>query len=97
MSACETDIIEFTGCDTEQEQATLGHGRPASEAFPTWDAIRIWAPFVIMGHIPPCMQQPQVQADLHDAADPFTRSEAWKEPHRARANSSVPKNPLITV
>jgi hypothetical protein len=34
MFVCETDIIDVTGPDTEQEQATLGRVRMAPEAFP---------------------------------------------------------------
>jgi hypothetical protein len=34
----------------------------------------MWAFAAIMGHIPPCMQHPQEQADWHDAGVPFISS-----------------------
>ena len=96
ISACEADINDVTGWDTEQEQATPGCVRVAPKACPDWDPIRIRAPFAVMRHVPPCMQQPQVQTDWHDTCTPLTNSDIWKEPHRPRPNSSVQKKPLIT-
>jgi hypothetical protein len=57
----------------------------------------MWPLWAIMGHIPPCMQQPQLHADLHDAGVPLTSSGTFREPHRPKATNSVQTNPLITM
>ena len=88
-------INDVTGFDIEQEQLAPGCVGLAQEAFPEWVPIR--APFAIMGHVPPCMQHPQVHADRHEPGAPSTRNDTWKELHRPRANSSVQKKPLITI
>jgi hypothetical protein len=72
ISACETGISDVTGWDTEHEQLTADRDWLAPEAFPEWDPIR--APFII-GHMPPRIQHPQVQADWHDAGAPFDKND----------------------
>lgn len=61
------------------------------------DSIRIGAAFFIIKHIPPCMQQREVQADWRDTSVPLTMRNAWKEPHKPAVTSSIPKNLLITI
>jgi len=43
------------------------------------------------------MQQPQVQADWHEAEAPFISKDVWKGIQRLRANSSVQQQLLITI
>jgi hypothetical protein len=94
-SACEAAIGDVAGCDTEQEQEMPDRDWPAPEKFPSWDPVR--APFAIMGHIPPCMQQPQVHADWHAAWVPVRSNDVCAKLHRPRISTSVHKNPLITI
>lgn len=95
MSACEVCIRGTAGCDTEQEQEDPECDRLSTETHLEPAAARAFA--AIMGHIPPCMQHPQVQADWHDDGVPFISSGIRKEPHRPTANSNVQKKPLTTI
>ncbi len=94
ISACEPCIRGTVGCDTEHEQETPECDRLSPDSRVALAAV--WAFDAIMGHIPPCMQHLQEQADWHEAGCPFISSGTWKEPHNPRATSSVQEKRLIT-
>lgn len=93
-SSCELRIKGAAGCDTEQEHAEPGRDRPTPCALPDWQLI-LPPRFAIMGQVPPCMQQPQVQRDWHEAGVPGNKLRNGN--HRPRATRSVHAALLITI
>jgi hypothetical protein len=72
-SAWEVAMSEAPGYDSAQEQETPDRDPLVPQVFRSWD--RPQAFFAIMGHVPPCVQHPQAQADLQGGDAPVTRND----------------------
>ncbi len=79
----------------EHEQTISDVDCPAGSAPEQFEAFCLVR--AIIGHVPPCMQQPQVHFDRHPDIPPPASTDVWKGIQRQNANTKVQKQLLITV
>jgi hypothetical protein len=72
-STCDVIMNAVAGRDIEHEQVTPDCDDLAPQALPACALVR--ASLAIIGHMPPCMQQPQAHVDRHVDAFPFTNED----------------------